>query len=134
MGCSPQVNWNAPEKRPTWLFEGSAEFVGHAVLDFAGIERLDYRLTRWRESDKRSSYLPALSTVETISQGAQMPYTVAALAVNDLASSAGIRSVASFCELRGQGTPWEEAFLRAFSVTPSEFYEQFELKRTNGYK
>lgn len=134
LGCSPQVNWNAPEKRPTWLFEGSAEFMGQAVLDFAGVERLDYRITRWRANDKRSSYSPALSTWETVGAGQQMPYIVPALAVNDLVSMAGLRSVTSFCQLRGQGVAWQDAFSQAFSLTPTEFYEQFELKRSGGYK
>ncbi len=134
LGCSTLLSPNSLAKEPAWLQEGTAEFMAHAAIDFAGVEKLDYRVSRWQDNDKRSSYLPALSTWETIEPGEQMPYVVPALAVHYLASTAGLGSVVAFCELNGKGLVWQDAFYQAFSITPTAFYEQFELYRANGYK
>lgn len=130
VGC--QVGWDSGGLDPVWLGEGSAEFYAFWVLSESGMTPLYQTIEQLKlplRVDK-SLTLPAMEVPAIQS----FSYSLAAVAVDFLVSKSDIDSYIAYCGLRSSGVQWMSAFEQAFGISPSEFYEQFELYRTNGYR
>lgn len=130
IGC--QTSWDLGYLDPVWLMEGSAEFYAYWGLSESGMTPLTQTIHQLRQS-LRASYDLRLTEMETPSLQT-FSYSLATLAVDLLVSKSSITAYIGYCELRSSGIEWKSAFEQAFGITSSEFYEQFELYRSNGYK
>lgn len=130
IGC--QVGWDSPGQDAVWLGEGSAEFYAYWVLSESGLTPL-YETLEQLKLPLRANESLRISEMESSSiQG--FSYALSAVAVDFLVSKSTITSYVTYCELRSSGVQWKSAFETAFGLTLSEFYEQFELYRANGYR
>ncbi len=134
IGCQP--NWDAGGRdEPIWLGEGAAEFYAYWSQSESGYGALHKSL---KELKTPLTLYNALTLSQMESPIASRPETfnlaLATVAVDYLVSRTNLRAYVDYCELRSSGVQWRGAFQTAFGLTTSEFYEQFELYRANGYK
>ena len=116
---------------PMWIIEGMAEFVSFGMIQSLGVLRSDdvYDAQTWALS-KGLDRVPRLSDLEDIVafQSAAGPvYSLAFLAISQLAGERPVERLTIYLELIAEGKPWQHAFQRAFGLAPSDFYEQFQV-------
>jgi hypothetical protein len=107
---------------PTWLFEGSAEYVGWRFAESAGVGRLDDAIdttTRHPISELRD--------LETFADfvGEEDRLQVSLRAVSLLLEGRDESHLTTFYRLLGLGMTWREAFRFAFGRTIDTFYEEY---------
>lgn len=117
--------------RPTWMLEGTAEFVGYqSIIDGKIVGSEPPRQFALQGALSPSN--AALQTYENTLPGSA--YSMAYLAVGNLILGPGPESLRLFFEGLGSGADWEIAFQRAFGLPVQEFYGRFEAFRSNGYR
>ena len=126
-----------PDRVPSWLEEGMAEWARHASLAHAG-ER-DYRLSRQELIDEIHSMTTALPATEWIddhgqnAEGRRCVFVCGEAAVELLASQVGIRGLTEFYTRLAPGVPWQSTFEEAYGINVDAFYEMFEEHRAADY-
>ena len=130
VGCIQWGEYFTYYNTPNWLTEGAAEFVASLVLSHSGGTPIEASRLSW---SKNISVNPAeaLSRYET--QAIRLRYDLAAMAADQI-SGGSAQKLLTYCSLRANGQAWNQSAFQAFSITPTAFYEQFELYRANGYK
>jgi hypothetical protein len=111
-----------PSGVPLWLVEGGAEFWRWNILDgFGSDEYADYRRVGIERSRGYS---------ETLAMVAERPtgsvQLLGALAMDLLNSTSRPGAVVEFWRRVGAGEQWEDAFERAFALSPDEFIAKFD--------
>jgi hypothetical protein len=127
-GLSARIFTTPPDEDrlegPSWLFEGSADYMSWRALDDAGLADLDAYL--------KATPLPddiALRDLETFIEyyGAGPERAVLPLvAVDLLVQRPGPGSLATFYQLIGRGGSWRAAFSAAFGRSVDAFYAEFD--------
>jgi len=130
VGCLQWGEFFAYYNTPNWLTEGAAEFVASLVLSYSNGTPIEASRLSW-EQNIRTNPPEALSAYET--QATRLRYDLAALAADKLSDGKPAKLL-TYCSLRATGQDWHTSTLQSFGVTSTEFYEQFELYRSNGYK
>ncbi len=119
---------------PTWLTEGSAELFGKLALHQAnrGVYSQYIRgvKMRLRQAGTLPNVRQVVSNWDAMFKQGQggVIYNMATLMVWYLADQQGFEGVVYYYQLIHQGVAVDEAFLNAFHVTPSLFYQDFEVK------
>ena len=121
---------------PTWLTEGTAEFLAYRALAEGNI--LPYSSARETFLESAEIVTQPLRDMEESSgfQGAGgggRAYRFIPLAMELLASHSGESSFLTYLTLRGPETAWQETFRTAFGMSVQEFYELFEAHRAAGF-
>lgn len=128
-----QLTFSSFESGPIWLNEGIAEYIGYYAVIDGGIVTPD-RLRSWSIADATSQSRPALESFERFTPSqVGLSYGMAQLAVEYLLRDRGTDALRTYhAGLRGRS--WQDAFLNAFGVSASAFYEEFEAYRGRGYR
>lgn len=114
---------------PTWLREGSAEFVGYSALQDASVDA-SFLVNNWHY-DTRVNYAGVSLASTASGQGNNAAYSLGFFAVQLLVKDAGsMHSLIDYWTRIGQGTAWPAAFQQTFGRTPEQFYSEFETYRT----
>ena len=121
---------------PTWLTEGTAEFLAYRALAEGNI--LPYSSARETFLESAEIVTEPLRDMEESSgfQGAGgggRAYRFIPLAMELLASHSGESSFLTYLTLRDPETAWQESFQAAFGMTVEKFYELFEAHRSAGF-
>ena len=119
---------------PLWLIEGSAEYLAYdavardklvrrqEVIDAQAWAVLDApEMGTLAQLEDRDSYYGETGPV----------YSLAFLAVNQLARKGGPAAISRFFEAIGEGDSWQEAFGTAFGQDVDSFYASFEEARAD---
>ncbi len=108
---------------PSWLIEGSADYVSWKVLEAAGLVSLDDFLGR---SDPGATF--DLRQIETYLGfiAAHEDGIIVPLEAIDLVSLSDLSAILRFYVALGEGSPWRTAFHRAFGQSVESFYAEFE--------
>lgn len=117
---------------PTWLGEGSAEYVAFRSMANDGLFNYNEARALLIWNLYFGTTLPTLNLLESQQQwmSTRGPiYSEAALAVERLVATRGDASLNTYFQLLGQGVLWQEAFQQSFGITPYTFYQQFEQWR-----
>src|SRR5206468_2987490 len=108
---------------PTWLHEGSAEFVGYSGVQDAGIDASSIRRdTIWVVTHDFAG-IPLESSTGSAA------YNEGFAAVEHLAAQHGMASLVTYWTEVGNGVAWETAFHDVFGETVQQFYIDFAAYR-----
>lgn len=121
--CCPSDR--VPVIGPTWLVEGSSQYLMYYFEQERGISNL----SGWKNhaGGLRKSFKGSLSSFETRRgmDSNKDSYELAALAVHMLVSKAGMPALKLFWQELGNGQKWQTAFKTAFGTTSTEFYATY---------
>jgi hypothetical protein len=113
---------------PRWLLEGSAEYVAWQAVVAQGLVDESAVRDRWVGGALHgpTADVPLDQLAFDVDPSvACCLYEVAPLAVGELVASVGIKALRAYYTAIGTGTPWADAFAKAFGQTPEEFYDVF---------
>jgi hypothetical protein len=117
---------------PTWLREGSADFVGFSAVADAGVApwpALRADMIRLMKQQSPGVSLQAVATQGGAAQNGYAAYSVGFTAVDYLAQQKGPASIVEFYRQVGQGKTWQAAFESVFGRSIDAFYAEFEQYR-----
>jgi hypothetical protein len=121
---------------PVWLKEGSANFVGFAVLDYMKI--YPYGGSRYTEVESHQSYskveskvsLEMYATYSSSNQGVGLdPYGIGMAATEYLVASVGFESLLNIFKYTKESNNFKETFQKAVGISLEDFYKLFEAAR-----
>jgi len=121
---------------PVWLKEGSANFVGFAVLDYMKI--YPYGGSRYTEVESHQSYskveskvsLEMYATYSSSNQGVGLdPYGIGMAATEYLVASVGFESLLNIFKYTKESNNFKESFQKAVGISLEDFYKLFEAAR-----
>jgi hypothetical protein len=110
--------------RPTWLSEGSANYMGYAMLAYRGYKKYwgnhfiappnaaaeeDFLLSRYESSD-----------------GSNGPYSYGQLATEYIIANVGVEPLMNIWKIAGQGASFEDAFEEALGISVEDFYAAYD--------
>lgn len=109
-----------------WIVEGSAEYLAYdAVIEQGIVARPDADLFH-TFNVTYSSTMPPLDLMEDALDYSTGPvYSLAYLAVEQLAQKTSKRAIRDYFERLGERMSEDEAFASTFGLTPEEFYAEF---------
>src|SRR5690606_25367456 len=113
---------------PNWLIEGSADYVGYALMEELGVVTIKnrYAADRDRVRDWKQNGAAPLSGYETKRQtGLPLFWDVSRVGVQELVAQHGMQGLPVFWEELGNGAHWEDAFITAFDTDVGAFYDAF---------
>lgn len=113
--------------RPLWFIEGSAEFIGFAMVDYGGT---------WPYFADRFAITPGeqiLAAEEDfllaryeLNNGDYRAYTYGAIATEYIIASVGVEPLMNIWKLAGQGASFEDAFEEALGLSVADFYAAYD--------
>lgn len=112
---------------PSWLGEGTAEYIGTRVVVEYGLSSILFRET-WITQTRGRGTLRGLETEAGFVSQANA-YELSALAAERLIAARGEMAILAYSDALAQGAAWPGAFRTAFGKTPDAFYEEFEAYR-----
>jgi hypothetical protein len=119
---------------PLWLIEGSAEYLAYDAVSRAGLVRGQEVIDAQAWSVLNAPEMSALDQLEDRDAyyGEAGPvYSLAFLAVTQLAQEVGPGGISHFFEAIGAGETWQDAFAAAFGLDVDAFYSSFEDARAD---
>ena len=113
-----------PFYRPVWLIEGSAEFVGPALVNYAGLGAYGDNYPWF------GSYAPVedsgiLANFEKY-ESSYGPYDYGRLATEYIVANAGVDAFLNIFVYLGEGDSFETAFERAVGLSVADFYAAYD--------
>lgn len=119
-----------PTPGPTWLSEGSAEYVAYQAVIKEGLTTNDEaRAFHIGKAKSLQQALPTLQSLETDRAWEQTPaYSLAYIAVELLVSD-NVMSLRTYLEAFAKKSDWRSAFKAAFGMSSDSFYQKFEEYR-----
>jgi hypothetical protein len=121
---------------PMWLYEGSANYIGFAVIEFSNIGK--YTDGRYSEVEAHPDYKNKESSASLrefreysskVNGVSLNPYGIGMAATEYIVASAGIQSLLNIFEYTKSSTTFEEAFERATGISLENFYDKFDKAR-----
>lgn len=113
---------------PTWLREGSADFIGYTAVTEAGFDASGLRNNSLYQLRNRFGGVSLESTAA--GQGNGAAYSLGFFATQLLVQDTGsLHPLLDYWAKIGQGTDWPTAFQQAFGRTVEEFYAEFAAYR-----
>jgi hypothetical protein len=122
------------ESAPLWLIEGSAEYLSYDAVARDGLVRRQEVIDAQSWSVVHAPEMAALDQLEDRDAyyGEAGPvYSLALLAVTQLAQEGGPAAISRFFEAMGDGDSWQEAFATAFGQEVDAFYRSFDRARAD---
>jgi hypothetical protein len=119
---STPVHQTRPEG-PSWLFEGSADYVSWKAIESAGLTALDNHLTS--ASVVNDTDITELETFIEYYASPENRAILSLLAVDLLVGDDGARRLVDYYDAVGSGMRWPEAFWRIYGRTVDAFYAEF---------
>lgn len=113
-----------PFYRPVWFIEGSAQFVGLALINYAGLSTYDDNYP-WFGNYSPAGREGILTNFEKY-EGGYGPYDFGRLATEYIVASVGVESLMNVWVYMGEGDPFETAFERAVGISVADFYEAYD--------
>jgi hypothetical protein len=111
--------------RPLWLIEGSAQFMGHALMSYSG--HYEYWGTHYTVgAGIEDLERPLLKIHESWETGGYESYTMGSLATEYIVASVGVEPLMDIWTIAGRGASFEDAFQQALGVSVVDFYERFD--------
>jgi hypothetical protein len=115
-----------------WLAEGSAEYFAYAAVIEAGIVDPNDAALFHQFNVAYAPSMPSIRDLETTMDFSQGPvYSLAYLAVEQLALRSGAEAFRSYFELLGGSATHDDAFREAFGLEASAFYDEFDALRAS---
>lgn len=115
-----------PLYRPVWLIEGSAEFMGFALVSYRGHHEYWGNHFTASLADAEEEDL-MLSRYEIWTGYGPDPYNYGSLATEYIIASLGVEPLLEIFRYAGEGSSFEEAFESAIGLSVEEFYEAYDL-------
>ncbi|MFM1953231.1 MAG: hypothetical protein RL187_440 [Actinomycetota bacterium] len=112
------------KSRPLWLVEGSAQFMGHAIVSHQGHHEYWGKHFTAGAADLKGPR-PLLESREPWESGWEA-YTWGSLATEYIIASVGIEPLMEIWAQAGQCIPFDEAFTTALGITVDDFYAAFD--------
>jgi hypothetical protein len=118
-----------PFYRPIWFIEGSAEFVGPALVNYAGLGRyVDNH--PWFSNYKPAEDTAILAHFESFN-GGYGSYDYGRLATEYIVANVGVEGLVNVWVYLGEGDPFDVAFSRSLGISIPEFYKLFDIIAVN---
>ncbi len=123
---------------PTWLFEGSANFIGFSIIDYLKIDR--YTEGRFSEVESHQDYKSKETNVSlrefrhysSSSNNVNLnPYGIGMAATEYIVASTSVQSLLNIFVYTRSSSTFEEAFEKAIGISLNDFYEKFDRARSN---
>ena len=123
---------------PTWLFEGSANFMGFSIIDYLKIDR--YTEGRFSEVESHQDYKSKETNVSlrefrhysSSNNGINLnPYGIGMAATEYIVASTSVQSLLNIFMYTRSSSTFEEAFEKAIGISLNDFYEKFDRARSN---
>ena len=111
--------------RAFWLIEGSAQFMGHAIVSYLGYQEYwgnHFSLGAGDLSRER----PRLREFESY-ESSFGGYNWGQLATEYIIASVGVEPLMDIWKYAGEGASFEDAFEQAIGLSVEEFYEVFDI-------
>jgi Ca2+-binding RTX toxin-like protein len=120
-----------PRAGPRWLFEGSAELVGHLAIADARLADMPPVRADWAQRAKSSPVtLQRLAILRGQFEAGSNAWGIMPLAVERLVGEGGGAKVLSYFEAIGRGEAWQTAFATVFGKGVDAFYAEFATYRS----
>lgn len=117
-----------PYYRPAWFVEGTAHFVGLAMINYAGVGSYDDNYPWFAQ------YAPAGEQgilAEFESPGGYGPYDFGQFATEYIIANVGVEPLMNVWVFLGEGASFEAAFERAVGLSVTDFYATFDVVVAN---
>lgn len=115
-----------------WIAEGSAEFFAYAAVIEAGIVHPADAALYHHFNIAHAPGMPPIRDLESALDFSVGPaYSLAYLAVEQLALRSGAGAFRTYFERLGEGATGDEAFLEAFGQDAAAFFDEFEALRAS---
>ncbi len=111
--------------RPVWLIEGSAEFMGLAIVSYRGHHEYWGNHFATTLEDAAAEDL-MLSRYEAWTGYGPDPYNYGSLATEYIIASVGVEPILDIFRYAGEGASFEEAFEQAIGLSVEEFYQAYD--------
>ena len=113
-----------PLYRPVWLTEGSAQFMGEAIVAYRGYQPYWGNHFNASASDAAEEDF-ILSRHETFAWSND-PYNYGSLATEYIVASVGVEPLMNIWKLAGEGASFEDAFEEALGISVQDFYAAYD--------
>jgi hypothetical protein len=128
----------SPTYIPTWLYEGSANFIGFSIIDYLKLDK--YTDGRFSEVESHQDYKNKEANVSlrefrhytSTSNGVSLnPYGIGMAATEYIVASTSLQSLLNIFVYTRSSSTFEEAFEKAIGISLNDFYEKFDRARSN---
>jgi hypothetical protein len=113
-----------PLYRPVWLTEGSAQFMGEAIVAYRGYQ--PYWGNHFTASASDAAEEDFILSRHEAYVGSSDPYAYGSLATEYIVASVGIEPLMNIWKLAGQGASFEDAFEEALGISVQDFYAAYD--------
>jgi hypothetical protein len=113
-----------PLYRPVWLVEGSAQFMGEAIVAYRGYQ--PYWGNHFNASASDAAAEDFILSRHESFVGSNDPYNYGSLATEYIVASVGIEPLMNIWKLAGQGASFEDAFEEALGISVEDFYAAYD--------
>ena len=113
-----------PLYRPVWLTEGSAQFMGEAIVAYRGYQ--PYWGNHFTASASDAAAEDFILSRHESFVGSNDPYNYGSLATEYIVASVGIEPLMNIWKLAGQGASFEDAFEEALGISVQDFYAAYD--------
>jgi hypothetical protein len=113
-----------PLYRPVWLTEGSAQFMGEAIVAYRGYQ--PYWGNHFTASESDAAGEDFILSRHEAYVGSSDPYAYGSLATEYIVASVGIEPLMNIWKLAGQGASFEDAFEEALGISVQDFYATYD--------
>lgn len=118
-----------PFYRPVWLVEGSAQFMGEAIVAYRGYQPYWGNHFSASASDAAGEDF-ILSRHESFA-ASNDPYNYGSLATEYIIASVGVEALMNIWKIAGQGASFEDAFEEALGISVLDFYAAYDAMVEN---
>ena len=118
-----------PFYRPVWFVEGTAHFIGLALINYAGIGSYDDNYP-WYAVYAPAEETNILSEFEKYG-GGYGPYDFGQLATEYIVANVGLEALINIWVYLGEGDSFETAFERAIGISVADFYAAYDTVIAN---
>ncbi len=113
-----------PLYRPLWLTEGSAQFMGEAIVAYRGYQ--PYWGNHFTASASDAAEEDFILSRHEAYVGSNDPYEYGSLATEYIIASVGVEALMNIWKLAGEGESFEDAFEEALGISVPDFYAAYD--------
>lgn len=113
-----------PFYRPVWLVEGSAQFMGEAIVAYRGYH--PYWGNHFSATATDAAAEDFILGRHEIYVGSVDPYDYGSLATEYIIASVGVEALMNIWKIAGQGASFEDAFEEALGISVPDFYAAYD--------
>jgi hypothetical protein len=113
-----------PFYRPVWLVEGSAQFMGKAIVAYRGYR--PYWGNHFNAAATDAAAEDFILGRHEVYVGSGDPYNYGSLATEYIIASVGVEALMNIWKIAGQGASFEDAFEEALGISVPDFYAAYD--------